>query len=1454
MLKKQNKEKESGRMFELPLGFSSIQSLTAEKIHQFIAQSRPVSLQEMQQIQACLNRSKTLIEVGGLINGLCELCENPALYSAFSKKQNDKVRELIEPHKRFRAEFKDKKLTLNDVSKYLKAIKPATAWMTFSEWWNENAKHFLMPETWVKLEVIITKNKPADLEARLLRFNYLKTHWLTHGLCMSIASENLVNLNQACSVTLGKINEALLKDKKYPDAIIAYLKKTAEIIIKLQDEIYCSMLFRLRCAEKSNDLTYDDLIRFTLSELEACGVQFQRLKPSLLKRRGLDKELIKEFLACLKKHAVENKGNSEFAKEACELILYRANNQASDDDEAPICYYLHDRIISIIKQIREEKSLCLQILNANDLTNHVLDNLRRLIKFIPADKKDKEFREEISQYNELIGNIAAGIDHEIPEVMNHLLDGLSLKSKLDEKHIAASMRIIVNANEFNRKYLNISYSQDTDVFLLLAKQALEVIRKDEKAIIPLIRYLKSLLQQVYPGKATIYLDRLEEGIEKIKALNNVELLTMLVCCLESPLESDLDFYQSLQRHRFIATRNYQDWIEPKSNHPLHIKTAFLKNVLLKMMDVSPFIDLDNFAQNAASKFVESLDGMDDQVEMDQINERIQQIMFEKIYDRVAVKRYILNKESGRIDLDKLGYLIGNVSGFFKNNELENKMIALIDEIIFLDIKKKCMEIINDERQVDFLYFDKVSEFLGKNVLHQVYNQVDLVDYIKSNYKNNKEMSKFWRRFIPSEKWKDHQALFLNIAKRRLRRIKNTKKAEQDDLMFFLIGKEHFPAIALKINKYKKTLAPVWKEEIAKSHWQKSKAIAIELLADENEMFAYRAKRILEIIEQERDADEAYSAFKQTLDASRSPQGILSPKTMIKKNVLFVDYLLDLVKNQGWSLLFESIASDCGFSDRFKHMHAEVAKNIMSKRASRTVSEKWLSHRLQEINELNEKEAKVQLLTLFTKPDVDDIVQRMEQVLISLKNILNKMQPISITEAFLKEVQEKIATVSPLIPLYHHFANNKEIKQMLPQIMQIEKELTSSVMKPAVLQDDKKDVTLLFKQCHNMIERIQGASALQQGDVSELIHELNDELLKKLMDALKIAPLDCQDAQMAFDLAQALSSDNMKHVLIKSKQKAFLEKPVWLRFVNNLGKKDAAINLQDEVNNVDMREFMQMHVYINEIKKLFSTNMTAILSHEMNFSIDKEALNHISIQQLLAAWKKTDEVLRIASFAMQKPVFVLMQTLSDEILQRSMAHRSSYRVFEPIMKKIAAMHVDNMHPRIQESYSQGCQRFLLLPLLRDMQAHMLTMAPRGKRLFKSKELIENFKALARLPSEQGDKSLNNMLHVSGQEKLTEMKWLILLYQKLMNVIEGNNAAHKENLASFMQLLDKSSGMNLSKKGQVFLKKLAQTFREIYAASTSPVSSRVAKNSIFTHEAPPLRAQEKKAAATLTNKTM
>jgi|SRR5579885_2876972 hypothetical protein len=1285
-----------------------ISALDAEHVITFAEerQRKPLSESEKTEIKNEFAANKALIELADLHNRFIDIKNNFNLLMGLNDRQSEEIQRLISNVREFKALRRKGDITIQDLKNIVADEHELIPLNQTIEWWTVNSGTLKKLEFWEDIAEMIkndcTRNQDSDsdLKNKLHNLSDIKNEWISQQIFCGCSSSRLLDFYTSfiCKMEGWLVESLTVNDyrhKKRPAAITDYIKHILYEVRELKKVALLSMHSRLVCAEYYQDIKADDLLTYTCDQLfEKCNINLLHNGVRPKPRRSLTPQLITEYVKTISDYCKDNPAEKNLLQNLDRLRMQTLPDtwrQTAEDGNSlkkllqyPVIVFAGHAIPSLIMEAYKESNLASILLNSDWLNDKgfVLNKLKSLWKRarleqqkIPGKATDplhnaltKIFAEQDKIYKSLLDQLSLKITIEIQNQINLLNDSIFSNKNIDHEIILTTLKQIKNAGCYARKFMDLNYCSYTDIILALANKIKIRVATNQDITPYHINNIISVIKLICPEKRNeefaplkAALAKLPESAQKINENNESGFLHLLVNIIESSMLSRERLQTALYRHHHIAAIYGETWDDEFDNpgkiaddqkYMLTI-SGYIKNVLLRIIEISPYIDFTNFDKNEMCALLDDLENdmagktssssLDKQL-IPEIRTRLQRAIRFKLNDLFLLKSYLYSSNSQLINIEKLKSLLNRIENFFTDIESKKTLLELISTAVQSLVKNYCLNVIESNSRFDISYINELNAVAGEDILQGIHDDRDLkktlVTYISTYDGTQNNLSWLLTHLLPAAETEKTGDLLLNYAKKRLDFIKFSRSASPDDYHFFA-AYSGIPAIAELIDDTRGALRNFLLSSMnnAVSPWSLDTAILAELFCDDAAIFQYRLKRVIELANR---ADPRldnltmkaqFREFLSTINPHKSIHGrIIDPAIKAAGDQTLLHYLDNVIATQPWTILLEMIVAKCGTDNQLQRLHLMHTMHCIDQHID--LGKEWIGMQIlagstepAEENSPNDDDAIKHFFNHFYGDEgCKKLIVRLESALQELFRINNDLNAKEISNEEYKRLISLIASIKPLKTFFRIYGTSKPAKSTFASLDEIEKKIhlhfnLHTVLKRQTsllkISSDNPELHNLILSIIEAITHIESRQMLTNQNINQYLSFMDKEILSRI-DAMLLQPtnLDYKTLSTLSNLMLYLASDNVKLLLISMNKQQILQNPYWLVLINHLeerGKISHLESLQKDPHYDALREADFQHIL------MFANHLTSI-KRQAHRLIQQSILSEAGIHE-----HKTDQM-------------------------------------------------------------------------------------------------------------------------------------------------------------------------------------------------------------------------------------
>lgn len=1270
----------------------TINRLDLEQIAEFAAiiKLSPLNPVQIEELKKYMNRDPGFIEIARLHNKFIEIKDNYNLLTGLSPQQIETLQQLVKKTRVFKELRKTKEVGTQDYKDFLQNERQLLPLTQIVEYWTSNCEALKKLEVWENIGVMIANDSKENQETESTlknKLHYLtdiKNDWIKQQFFAGYSAQQLLVFynDYLCKIENWIVDFLKAKENTNsakPEIIRQYLQYLLNQLRVLKLHAINSMLARLSCSEYYCDIRHDDLLKYLSDQIKLhCGVNILKSNRNLLPRRSSSTEQLEAFFKIITTYIKQNPDEKSIAQQFQQLKMTKCPSDWNASlSISPIIMYVENLFPLVLEAYHLTPNLSQLILDTDALLNKnfVLNKLRRLLKYATLERsklngkkldasditQDKILTQLIKKINNLLTDAGNKVNIEIQKQIHGLFDEVFSETEISSTSLGNVINKINNAVLFNKKYLQINYNHHCDLILLLSQRIKNILAKNQFILPNEIKNILKLSTALLPEIKVAELDNLKKILvklpdtaQKLNEENEGELQHLLLQFLESQQLSQSGLRIAVERHKHVAIVYGEKWDDMfKTQHDMapeqeyiYLICSYIKNVLLKVIQISPYIDFNNFDNNEMCVTLFNMETdykntskkpLIRQEQLEGIRKEFQQRIFFKLNDLFQIKSYLHCQSPLMIDIDKLKFLLKRINQFFTYQGYKTAILHSIMNAVRVLLKNYCLTILQQDVLLNKNYLYSLNDLFKENLLLKIAQDAEIVKTLKTyidTYNGSKNtIATFLIELLPKQHI-ETENLIKPYAKKRLDYLKASRDVTPEDYLFF----NNFTQIAAVNSLFadaKNHFRPLLSQQYKQS-WDKNVAYLNELFADEPELFQYRLKRVLELLALGNGTNQADSAallteFELTIHPFRLIKDqIIDPTILIDDKTSFTKWLDQCIAQQPWSYLLEALTNRCGTASQNQLLHFKLTLSYLNQNQS--CPDTWLAKHLKNQSENfqhldaldNNQEFETQFFrTFFGDQHIKMLCDVIQRYLTILKQADKDLYSKQINKEDYKSLTQIITTIKPFVRLYLLHGTDEDAKASLKNLSHLENKLALHYRLNTVLkrQTSLLNISKENTELHNLIlaiidtvRKIESKQILSEHDINHYLLFFDKEVLTKLEILLTKNPQEIifKVLYLLTNLMTYFASDNMKLLLLEANKKQVTSNPHWLTLINHFDERKFVSDLASPVNDAkfadpknDFKNILQFAQHLNQVKKQ---------THQLiKYNILKEANIEVSIQ-------------------------------------------------------------------------------------------------------------------------------------------------------------------------------------------------------------------------------------------------
>ncbi|VVC76706.1 hypothetical protein AQUSIP_20310 [Aquicella siphonis] len=1272
-----------------------INRLDAEQVIQYAEQSQKTRLDYSQQeeIRKTFAKDPLLTELVRLHNQFIDIMARFNMLPGLDEKQVRELHRLIQEVREFKMLRQKGDVSMEAIKKVVANEKALLPLNHVIEWWSANQDSLKKLELWENMTDMIVNDsgkKHEEDQAARSKIHHLidiKNDWISHQFFCGYSSEKLLEFYQNFIRKIeGWLNEALdpqnSQTKKWHPAIRNYLGFLRYEVKKLKKSAVQSMYFRLACAEYYHDIKMDDLITHVCGMIkDQCGINILGTGKKPDARRSLTPGLMADFLKVINKYCEDNPSEKSILYN---LRQFRMQNiprhwKSMCEDENtltglrayPVFLFSANTLPLLIEEAHQDVRLASNALKQGKLEDKgfVLNKLKSLMKYMAQEERRiagqkpgalrdlliKSIQDQNKVYARFLEELSIKFEIEVKSLVSDLTDHILSGARLNAETLSCALDQIRQARLFFRNFPHEHYHSGSDLFLALASRIKHLILSNHDLTPEQINNIIEFIPYISPKKndkdyssLKKALAKVSDSAKKLHEENEAGLLHLLVNILESPSLTQDSLATAVKRHQHIAETYGEEWSPAFTITPgmtteqiyLFSICAYVKNVMLKISALSPYIDFGNFDDNEILTLFNNIrqdcerDIKQPMIRKDvlaSLRAELERCILARINDFFMIKSYLYLPDADNISVNRLALLLTRINEFFTNIECRKIILESLSKSILSLVKQYCIRCVEKNEKPDMEYFSNISTLAGEDLIAGLGGDEDMIKILSAfadTYDGTTPyLEPLLTRLFAKLNTPAQNSIITRFAKRRLDYILHCQEADPDDYLFFSQYSSQ-SVISGMLQSARRQFAPVIQSSLADAAaaWKPAAASIIELFGDEKSVYAYRMKKILELISlsapgriDDRAAKILFEIFTSTLNSRISIENhILDIKTPVDSHFNLKTYLDHLIAGQTWSFMLEQVVHVCGSQEQKQELHLRHTLHYLDNPAD--FSAAWLGQALADAQTRrpDDREKEVRFYTQFYgEKNIKRLTDRISLLLRDLIEANHHLDSREITRFEYKNLLTVIACVKPLASLYTIYGNNREAKTFLSGIDEMKKKIQLHYQMHTVIKQQSSllGISENHVELHNLIlsiiqtiTKIERKQILSDQNINQYLAFFDNEILRRV-DIILSRHESTLDFQVLFTLANLmryLASDNMKLLLLNANLKHLEDNPYWYTLINHLDEKNSVAELEKLSRKPDAA-FLSENDFRHAL--LFAKHLTRIKSrtHQLiKLSLIKEA--------------------------------------------------------------------------------------------------------------------------------------------------------------------------------------------------------------------------------------------------------
>lgn len=1227
---------------------------------------------------------------------------------------------------------------------------------------------------------IAAENKSAglteeEIRQKLHKLTDHKNEWVISQQYSGAPDEMLNDFYTNSLCKMEKLLKETIDDntnnsRKWPKEIKNYLLHLVGQINLVKKSVVYSMYFRLAAAELSQDMENDDSMHYIADALQNdCQIDILKKARRPAPRRGLNPEMTAEFIKIIRQHCElhtdEKNLQQRINQSSFQNIPQRFRKYLKDDAAAKqlqnyACILFASNVIpSLLEQAYKETDLAKKILE-----DDAVDNPASLIlKLHSALGKCQIQTRSINNNNvlhkaanDITGELKASVDSFIAQLtiqvdiqtskkMARLIDEIFSTKAFEYETILTINEQLSNVNKYYEIFLQQSYHPRTDIILAIANKIKNIISSNQDITPTHITNIIKLLKQLNPDKENNDLLLLKNSLakatgstQKIYEENESGFLHLLVNLLETPVLTTKLMPTALERHRHINSIYGESWdtrfeVTPDadSNAAQTQNTcSYISNVLLRITPISPFIDLSNFNKNKIWADLSEMEGgIPDSphsqsiksIHIQPLKKQLDAAMTVKLNDLFQLKQHLYSQTQSCIDTQKLKALLTKINVFFVNDADKKILIDAIQKACESIIKQYCLMIIAKDMPLNVTHLNEVNEILGVDCIKRLCKDGELLrtiaSYIQTSDGTKNNLAYLFKHIAPASEANPYARQLEQYARKRLDYIVSSRQVTMNDYFFF----EHyssFKSVASYLADVRAKHQPNLQKTIdAKdTPWNVNTACFIELLGNENQIFAYRLKRILELLSlvntnpvDDNTSRLLFNEFEATIFSHTMSDGYPINKKILIDGKQTIDQLIMTITNDCvWSLLTEDIIQLTGSFEQLQSLHTNHTMRMLDKLVS--CESTWLGKQLNPPTNPNVNSEfpsfspstiinRIFLERFYGAENLKKIITKMDTLLSDLLVPPKEGAAGQLTKDEYKQKLAIVDCIKPLATIYLNCGANPQNIEYVKKIEAIEKKIKLQYQLNTVLKQHSELLSANDRhiELHNLIlaiiqaiTKIEDKNILSETTINDYLSFIDKEILMPIIKIIVDDPneLSFKTLFMLANLPLYFSSERVKLLLLNANQLDISANPHWLMLINHL----------DESDTIEFLDENRTKPGFEATNQLSFTNTLAFAKHLLTINrrirtlIQKLLLHDAEIIIPVPNPFKLDYVLSQV-IVKNKQLISLWEICAEKLIKENLDHhvKSEYLEFiVNMMNKISAAIFDRArnNPSLLDDFNKS----------------------------------------------------------------------------------------------------------------------------------------------------------------------
>lgn len=900
------------------------------------------------QIEQAFHESE-LLALSRLIDAANTAKDTHEALAGLTTEQKARLHMLIENQKQFHALYDKQKANHADYKQFLAEQQELARLQQKMDWWKINAAALNKPEFWENVlnvaKMQSEKNHETEKEKRkrMHQITDVREDYQKYKTYMGLTNDDLLNLHDVYFAQIEEqIHTILSKRKTWPAMLTEYVSLLLTTLEKEQKQVMYSMLFRMQSADYYKDIQCDDLLAFSCKRIYShANIQVNQsgIKPP--RRRGLSADHLLTFARQIRYYHQSHR--DEFIREKMSQIgsLHLPNDLANrlskEDDNHPACsqpsiLFLLNLFAKVQKDLHKKRKCSSNLIHHEDNTLSLLDKLKLALiqaetafNALPVDRADNVhqlFEETLTRIrttwasiqDEIKTNILIDTQRDIDLIIKRVLSTTPFTTYASKD----ILNRIASANQFTRQESQAVISPYTDLTLSLAMR-LATYLTQQQALNPVetdnICHLMALLNKRDLEKNSLRLRQLLGHINDLVKpsieYNEAAMLHLALNILELPFESETDITESLARHQHIARQFNEPWKEvaaPESHWIIH----YINHVYLKIMPLSPLVNLDTFDTNEITTMLQQAN-ITAIPASHPIRQQAEKIIFERINNVSQLCDYLMDPKSDIINQKRLFSLKERIAAYFSEDLFKQGLISSMQHAVLDLLKNHLVAVMTGETTLNSAVITSCTTILGADLLTRLRDDRTLHHLINThvaNYHGNTtHAAPVLLLLWPTQR--DQNKLIMHYADKRLDYLQQSGEFTRTDYDFFRSIEKCNSRSTIK----QKMTAILTNTTLA---WSPASAQFVETFGNVSGIMQYRAKRIDEFLDQLSQPDypaeieSAYQRFVEMCWHGRVANGkLVDPSITRSDKRPLSSRLVSVISQHGWSPFLDRFIQDNG---------------------------------------------------------------------------------------------------------------------------------------------------------------------------------------------------------------------------------------------------------------------------------------------------------------------------------------------------------------------------------------------------------------------------------------------------------------------------------------------------------------------------------------------------------------